>query len=182
MSYEKLEQNMIDVIQEGQIKLGYHDGKVRLYYPVASLCHMLHLPVSVDELSKELTSFAASMEEKYGQITFEISSDKERVCLIVPAKGSAYVYENIPQNEFLKDFIDVLRQMECTIEDVMAVFHRYSDSVHAEPMEHEEFDYLVYFEDGVPDPYWYCLTDEGCRVTYHRFNKEDYEELMQSEK
>ena len=37
------------------------------------------------------------------------------------------------------------------------------------------FDYLVYFEDGTPDSYRYCikLDDDGDAV-YHRFTPEDY--------
>jgi hypothetical protein len=43
---------------------------------------------------------------------------------------------------------------------------------------HGEFDYLVYFEDGVPDDYRYCITDEGCHLIYHRFTPEDYEDFQ----
>ena len=38
-----------------------------------------------------------------------------------------------------------------------------------------EFDYLLEFEDGKPDAFVYCITDEGCHLTYHRFTREDYE-------
>ena len=34
---------------------------------------------------------------------------------------------------------------------------------------------LLEFEDGKPDAYVYCITDEGCHLTYHRFTKDDYE-------
>ena len=40
-----------------------------------------------------------------------------------------------------------------------------------------EFDYLVYFEDGEPDSFWYCITDEGCHMIYHRFSEEDYKDI-----
>ena len=51
-----------------------------------------------------------------------------------------------------------------------------SDCVHAERMpQNEEFDWLVYFEDGKPDAFFYCLKDDMGHVTYHRFTREDYE-------
>jgi hypothetical protein len=40
----------------------------------------------------------------------------------------------------------------------------------------EDFDCLVYFEDGQPDSFRYCLTQEGCHVIYHRFTIEDFQE------
>ena len=38
----------------------------------------------------------------------------------------------------------------------------------------EEFDLLLYFPDGKPDSYYYCLKQEGEHVLYHRFTREDY--------
>ena len=36
------------------------------------------------------------------------------------------------------------------------------------------WQYLIYFEDGEPDEFYYCLDDDDFGVTYHRFTKEDY--------
>ena len=44
-------------------------------------------------------------------------------------------------------------------------------------MEHEEFDYCFYFEDGKPDVYRYCVAFEEGHAIYHRFTIEDYEEF-----
>ena len=44
-------------------------------------------------------------------------------------------------------------------------------------MEHEEFDYCFYFEDGKPDAYRYCVAFEEGHAIYHRFTIEDYEEF-----
>jgi hypothetical protein len=63
------------------------------------------------------------------------------------------------------------------MEAVIAVFHNYSDHVHVEQVANGDFDYLVYFEDGRPDAYRYCLTQEGCHVIYHRFTPEDYHDF-----
>ena len=37
--YAKLEKNLVDIIEEQQIKLGYCREDVRLYYPLSSLNH-----------------------------------------------------------------------------------------------------------------------------------------------
>lgn len=39
--YEKLKQNVIDMLEEQQQKLGYQKETVRLYYPLESLNHLL---------------------------------------------------------------------------------------------------------------------------------------------
>ena len=64
-----------------------------------------------------------------------------------------------------------MRGLTVSFDDILAVFHQFSDKVHCEKLEgNEEFDYLVYFEDGTPDSYRYCikLDDDGDAV-YHRF-------------
>lgn len=44
---------------------------------------------------------------------------------------------------------------------VIGQFRKYSDHVYVQKTNHGEFDYLVYFEDGIPDEFRYCLTNEG---------------------
>ena len=81
-------------------------------------------------------------------------------------------------SEFISSFIETIGKHGCTIDELLQQFHRYSDHVHVERTTHGEFDYLVYFEDGVPDDYRYCITDEGCHLIYHRFTPEDYEDFQ----
>ena len=40
MKFDKLEQNIIDMIKEEQAKLGYRRENIRLYYPLSSLVHL----------------------------------------------------------------------------------------------------------------------------------------------
>ena len=46
-----------------------------------------------------------------------------------------------------------------------------------ECVDADGYDYVVYFLDGKPDDYRYCLSMEEGHLTYHRFTKEDYEQL-----
>ena len=122
-----------------------------------------------------LDAFRAAERDTLGDI--RISCDGERYCFRLPEEASEYVHEHTASSGFLYDFIDVIGRHGASIAEVEAVFHKYSDCVHIEQLVSEDFDYLMYFEDGVPDDYRYCLTDEGHHIIYHRFTPEDYEAL-----
>lgn len=111
MDFTRLQNNMIDVVKEEQIKLGYREEQTKM------------------------------------------------------------------DGGFLREFIAKIGGHGCTIEELLAIFKKYSGHVHFEKMSNGEFDYLIYFEDGKPDSYRYCITDEGCYMIYHRFTPEDYRDL-----
>lgn len=175
INIKKLEQNIADIIKEQQIKLGYRSETVRLYYPLTSLERLLGVTCTAEEMREYLKEFCDCVRERYGDI--EVSDQKERFCLLIPAKGSDYIHEHMGEKEFLKDFIHTVGRHGCTMEEALQVFHQYSEHLHIEKPEHGEFDYLIYFEDGVPDDFLYCLTAEGEHIIYHRFTKEDYEDF-----
>ena len=52
-----------------------------------------------------------------------------------------------------------------------------NNDIHYEKTKNGEFDYLLYFNNGIPDKYYYCFTVEECHVIYHRFLKHDYEDF-----
>ena len=105
----------------------------------------------------------------------EVSRKGERFCLAVGPKGAAWVHEHTDPSGFLADFIAAIGRHGCTMDELLAIFRRHGGHVHVEALHNGEFDWLVYFEDGRPDAYCYCIADEGCHLTYHRFTKEDYE-------
>lgn len=175
MNYSKLEQNIIDMIQEEQIKLGYRKETIRLYYPLLSLNRLLEVNCSVEQMCEALGSFCSHTEDRLGRI--QVSHQKERFCLAIPAHGSEYVHMHKGDTSFIRDFIHTISRHGVTMKEVLQQFYKYSDNVHAEKLENGEFDYLVYFEDGVPDAFRYCLTDEGCHIIYHRFTAEDYKDF-----
>ncbi len=122
-----------------------------------------------------LDEFRAAERDTLGDI--KISRDGERYCFRLPEEASEYVHEHTASSGFLYDFIDIIGRHGISIEDVKAVFIKYSDRVHIEKLQSEDFDYLIYFENGEPDDYRYCLTDEGHHIIYHRFTPEDYAAL-----
>lgn len=173
MNFAALEKNIVGVISEQQIKLGYRSEVVRLYYPLDSLNRILRTEDSRMQMLNHLEEFCGFAEERLGRI--EVDGVGERFCLAVPPRGSDYIHACAEKNEFLHMFIETIRRHGCTIEDILAVFRNFSPRVHMESVQEGEFDYLLYFEDGEPDDYRYCLTREGGHLTYHRFTEEDFE-------
>lgn len=164
-------------MKEEQIKLGYRRETVRLYYPLLSLNRFLHTDFDIDEMAETLKEFTASVSDRLGRI--EISHKEERFCICLPPEASEYIYMNTEKSGFLYDFIQTVSRHDISIEEVLRLFKKYSDHVHVEKMEQDDFDYLVYFEDGKPDEFRYCLTDEGCHIIYHRFTADDYKDFYE---
>lgn len=169
---EKLRQNIIDVIEEGQIKLGYRRETIRLYYPLASLCTFLGETLEAEPMQRALQRFAGAQRDTLGAL--EITHNGERFCIAVPPEGVEYIHRNTDPSGFLTEFIRAIERHGTTMDDLLALFKKYGP-VHVEALHNGEFDYLVYFEEGRPSDFYYCITDEGCHMIYHRFTRADYE-------
>lgn len=176
MDYSRIRKNICDVIKEEQVKLGYRKESIRLYYPLLSLNRFLGADYTVDEMQKELEAFAVTQISELGQI--QISHKKDRFCIFLPEQATEWVYEHTEHSGFLYDFIETISRHFITIDEIVSQFRKYSEHVHFEKVQGEDFDYVIYFEDGEPDDYRYCLTDEHCHFIYHRFTVEDYQDLL----
>ncbi len=173
--FEKLERNIQDMIAEQQIKLGYLEESVRLYYPLESLNGLLGVAHDAPEMVSFLGKFFHDAREKYGVV--EVTEMDGRFCLCLPPRVGKYVHEHIEDYAFIRELIETVSGHGHDFEDLLAVFRKYSDCVHVESTSHGEFDYLVYFQDGLPDEFIYCISVEGDHVTYHRFTRTDFESL-----
>lgn len=180
MNFERLEKNLTDIIAEQQIKLGYRRERVELYYPAASLNHLLGIDGCIMDIYDAFDEFAANVFPRLGKL--EISNKKDRFCIVIPPEGSAYVHGLLEAGDikginFLKDFLAMISRHDLTIEDVVSVFRRYSADVHIEKLQDEDFEYLIYFEHGSPDEYRYCINFEEHHAIYHRFTIDDYNDF-----
>lgn len=175
MDFSKLENNIIDVIKEEQLKLGYQSEIIRLYYPLSSLNRFLQTDDDIDMMMEHLKGFVEYTRDRLGDV--EVFNTGDRFGIKIPSQGADYVHEHMDNSEFISEFIKVIANHRSTMEDVTAVFKKHSKCVHIEKMNNGEFDYLYYFEDGEPDEYMYCITDEGFHIIYHRYTKEDYNEF-----
>ncbi len=171
--YISLEKNIIDVIKEEQIKLGYQQETIRLYYPMESINNLLKVSQPINGLENILDDFCGYVKERLGGVYY--SCDNSRFCIIIPPDGVAYVKDKVEDRYFLREFIEKIREPECKIESILSVFKKYSSRVISKEITNGEFDYLIYFEDGNPDAYRYCIKFEDCHTVYHRFTKSDYD-------
>ncbi len=175
MQFERLKQHICDMILEEQLKLGYREETVRLYYLLPSLNRLLGTEADMPQMHFLLQEFAGYAAPDLGMIGIRSLADG-RIGFVLPPEAGRYVKdkEKSPQAQFLREFLDVISRHGAGIDDITAVFEKWSDRVHVEHTPQGDFDYLVYFEDGDPDAYRYCITQEGPHLSYHRFTTEDY--------
>ena len=171
MGFCRLEENLIDLVKEQQAKLGFRPEVIRLYYPVSTLNHFFGSEDTAEEMKARLNGLEVRMKGTLGEV--RVTAKGDRFCFLIPETGSVYVHENMKENEFIKALIELVGRHGCTIEEIKELFHSYSDKIITEPMDNEEFDVMIRFDDG-SDPYYYCFKDEGCHIIYHRFLPEDY--------
>ena len=175
MNFPSLEKNMTDVIKEQQVKLGYRSESVYLFYPLLSLNRLLGTCLDADQMTEALSAFCDFAEERLGRI--EVSRQGDRFCMAVPDRGADYVHAHTGEKEFIAELVRVISRPGAAMDEVTALFREYSDAVHVEKVSHPEYDYLIYFEQGQPDDYRYCVKDEGFHLTYHRYTPEDYRDF-----
>ena len=82
MNFQKLEQNIVDIVTEQQLKLGYRQEKVRIYYPLLSLNRLLGTDHDVTRMKTALAAFRDRIKDRYGEIG--ITEDNGRFCILLP--------------------------------------------------------------------------------------------------
>ncbi len=178
MNYSMLEKVICDTIKEEQIKLGFEKETIRLYYPMRSLANILEVeledPFKMDEV---LETFAGTVENKLGRL--KISRNADRYCILIPPAGVVYVHETYEENPFLTAFIDTVKKHDCKLEQILEVFHTFSDQVECEKSITDEFDYVIYFKDNAADHYRYCIKFDYGHTIYHRFIPKDFDHLLE---
>lgn len=175
MAYDKLEKNLIDIIKEEQAKLGYFKEDIRLYYPLSTLNHFFASCDDATAMQQRLDQLPASLTAKLGLI--QVSHSNDRFCFHIPQQGIVYVHEHTNDNEFIKKLVALVGQHGSSLDDILSLFHSYSENIITEKMSDDEFDLMIRFTDDPDDTYYYCFKDEGCHITYHRFLPEDYAEF-----
>lgn len=177
MQYHKFKNHIIEIIQEQQYKLGFYEGDIKLYYPLASLLHLLEINDASD-IRYHLTLFKEECKEDFGDI--KISKLKDgRFCFTIATQGSLYVYQSHRSNPFLKNLIQLLQEANINMEHIFTLCQSYAgsdDNLHIEKVRHPDFDYLIYFKNGQPSAMYYCFKADHGHIIYHRFSKEDWEE------
>lgn len=175
MNYDILEKYITDFIQEQQLKIGYRKETLRVYYFLSSLNNYTMQQLSVSEMVNFLNGFCSYVSERLGNIT--VTHSGERFFFQVPENGVEYVHQLPLHNQFLPGLLEKVSTHGSTMEEIINTFKNTSYSICVKKIENGEFDYLIYFENHPNDSYRYCFKDEGAHITYHRFTKEDYEDI-----
>lgn len=184
MKTEALQKHIYDTVKEWQMKIGYREENMKLYYPDVSLKGLLGLDRDADteQLDEALALFAGAMQPQLGKICISCDEKKERYCLDVPAKGVAYIAKEVPDSVFLKEFLKVITSPGSTLKDVRACFAGYADRQKITYCESDRtadgLGHVFYFEGHLEDEYIYCVESDDFGLTYHRFDREDYEKLV----
>ena len=168
--FKALEDNLVYVATEALIKMGGNEP-VGLYYPAATLISILG-GVEKERLNCVLEDFASFVFDRLGEIGVEKSGDRYRITL--GEKALDYARKGLGDCAFLKDLIEYSKTYPADMDGVTAIFKKYSDKVVCKPQQSEEFDFLVYFEDGAPDGFYYCIKFEDGEMHYHRLAPADF--------
>lgn len=177
LNFDALMENLLYVLKESQLKIGYTDNAASLNYPAGSLCRLLGRQMDDRELEAALAEFCRRAEERLGKIA--VSLYDGQYCLTVPREGVRYVHDCVEESGFLSELIAAIRAHRVhSIEDVLEIFSRYSDHVLCEEVQGDGYDHVVYFADGDPDRFVYLFETELGHVSYHRMTRADYEAEM----
>lgn len=174
--FNALKNNIIDVIKEGQIKLGYKSENISLYYPMESINNLLGVEFAINDLNDALERFCIYVKSQLGDVKYTIRDT--RFCIVIPPAGVTYVHQEIEDRYFIREFIETIKKHKCSLEDITEVFLRYSNCIICKKITNGEFDYLIYFDDEQPDAYMYCIKFEENHAIYHRFTKADYNKFV----
>lgn len=183
MRIDTLEKHIFDTIKEWQMKIGYREESMKLYYPKVSLMELLGLgkDISEPQLEEALSEFTSAEKNRLGEI--KISHDRERYCITVPEKGCAYIAENVPDFVFLKRFLEVITKQGNTLEQVRNCFAVYAKECNAQYTEldrrKEGLGHVFFFDKEELDGCIYCVEEDEFGLTYHRFTKSDYEKISE---
>lgn len=167
------QEHLFDTVKEWEEKIGYRREDIRLYYPEESLLELFHTDKS--RLAEAIRDFQQNMCPILGQVDIE-ETENGRYCVKVPAKGVEYIHTNVPENSFLRAFLDVVTGKGTRLEDVAELFYRFSEHVGIQKAAEREWGF--WFEDGDPDPYVYHVEEDEFGLEYHRFTREAYRKLL----
>ena len=187
----ELEQHIIDTVKEWQIKIGYRKEAMNLYYPEESLKDMLGLSRDASEkvLKETLKLFADETAPRFGQL--KISDKNGRYCIGIPETGCEYIHENIPDSDFLKEFLQIVTGENPTFEKIRRCFEemaeKYQETFAEQDHGTDGMGRVFFFtgkkggeisEASKIDRYVYCVELDDFGMTYHRFACHDYQKLL----
>ncbi|MDO4521815.1 MAG: DUF3877 family protein [Eubacteriales bacterium] len=176
MKTEALLEHICDTVKEWQLKIGYSPEHMKLYYPDTSLRLLLELGDA--DLDTGLREFVKAVKDRLGDVAISSDEKKERYCIDIPPEGVTYIAREVPDSEFLKEFLKVTTTPGSTMEDVGRCFEKFG-AYTAENHGEDGLGQVFSFVDQTIDKYVYCVELDGFGMTYHRFDRRDYSALKE---
>ncbi|WMJ87320.1 DUF3877 family protein [Anaerocolumna sp. MB42-C2] len=172
-----LEENINSTIYEGLLKLGYQNNEsFSIYYDLDLLNHLLQTAFESNELCLGyLQEFKAYAKKHLFDI--EISLERNRFKFTVSKDGIEYIYKH-ENNPFLQELIQTVNTHSFHLEDILAIFKRYSGDYVCEEIDNDEFQYVLYFKNNRFDRFKYCFTFDEMGGYYHRLLDFSYNKIM----
>ena len=170
MGTENLKRHIYDTVKEWQMKIGSLDESIGLYYPAESLKSLLGLEQSATrrQLDGALEKFCREVYPQLGETVVIIGLGliglitaqllKANGCRVSAISDGEHSLERV--RRCFSDFAD-----------------KYGESYREEDREAEGMGCVFCFENDDFEPYVYCVESDEFGLTYHRFTREDYEEL-----
>jgi hypothetical protein len=177
----QLEENIETTIYEGLLKLGFeNDDSFSIYYDLDLLNHLLGTShESNEECLNYLNDFITFAGDRLKDI--KITLERNRFKFTVFKDGIEYINKHNSNNTFLKDLITKVKGHLFTLEDILAIFRKYSSDFVCDEIENSEFQYVIYFKDNALDKFKYCFTFDQMGGYYHRLLDFSYEKVMSEE-
>lgn len=188
----ELEQHIVDTIKEWQMKIGYREESMNLYYPEESLKEMLELSedASKEDVMRSLERFSEEKRAEYGVL--QISEKNGRYCITIPVKGCIYIHENEEDSAFLESFLNAVTDRAPSFDKVRSCFaaaaKQSGETVCEQDHGTDGMGRVFYFyrsgneecgsEGSEIDRYVYCVELDDFGMTYHRFTWNDYQKLL----
>ena len=177
--FEHLKKNIYDYIYEGMIKLGYDKNKsVSIFYQKGLLCWLLKIDEGFfdNNFNKIVNDFKNYIYNYLGDVKFENIDDRYKIT--ISFEGIINIANEYKNHTFLKRLIDVIKNKNCTINDIEKVFSSVSDNYIKKEFDNFEFQYVFYFKDKSIDEFKYCFSFDSIGKYYHRLIDYDYEKVI----
>ncbi|MDF2952634.1 MAG: hypothetical protein K0S18_2217 [Anaerocolumna sp.] len=175
--FDRLEENIETTIYEGILKLGKErNDSFSIYYDLDLLNYLLETNFKTkEECFQYLNEFMNNSKSSSYEI--KISLDNKRFRFTVFKEGIQFIENKNKENYFLRDMIETVKTHHFNLEDILRIFKKYSNDFICENIDHEEFQYVLYFKDTNLDPYKYCFSFDQMGGYYHRLLDYYYKDL-----
>lgn len=161
-------------VEEMCCKMGIVLPGCTVNYPSNSLMRIFCIKNEAD-LCRVISAFCKTFSAAYGETTAAPSENGWSFTL--SAQAVANVMHSPIGGAFLQDVCSMNSNCHASIEQWKAVFDQHGDAA-LQRAEDAEYDWILYYPSQKPVSFVYCFKQAGKHLSYHRLEREDFEELF----